>query len=204
MKRDASSRSKSSQDASLSRLNWGYREAGLRSRPVWRVVFWSVAFLAGSCARFSPRPSTDQGFLARAMTEERGGMEVAAVALAADESRRYFGLDLAGKGIQPVWLEIRNRTDHPVWYLTVSTDPSYFAPGEVAYRFHTRLGGHVNRKIDSYFASSGVPDHVPAGGAASGATGLSRQVVRPTRRRRRQPRRRRRARRWSSRAARPT
>ena len=50
----------------------------------------------------------------------------------AKESKQIFGIPLYKRGIQPVWLEIKNSTDTPITFLPVGLDPQYFTPLEVA------------------------------------------------------------------------
>jgi hypothetical protein len=72
------------------------------------------------------------GFFGRAATQESDDLRVEASALSPEESRRYLGLELASHGVQPIWMKIENRTDAPAWFVPIATDPSYFAPFEVA------------------------------------------------------------------------
>ena len=69
-----------------------------------------------SCATFSPRHTGDFAFRERARTKHEDNIHVTAVVLSAQECEDVFGLPLYRKGIQPVWLEIENRDDQPVWF----------------------------------------------------------------------------------------
>lgn len=136
------------------------RARGLRSRAL-------VAFFLAACTPFSPQPLEEAEFLARAQTQEVDGVRVSVVALTPDESRRYFGEDLNGRDVQPVWLRIENQTDGPVWYLPLGTDPSYFSPSEVAFMFHHSLGGD-NQAIDEYFLKAAFTNPVAPKTTATG------------------------------------
>ena len=70
---------------------------------------------------------------------------MSAAVLSAEDSRRMFGADLDNTDVQPVWIEIRNRTSQPLWLLRPGTDPDYFSPLEVAWSLHTPLGGEIER-----------------------------------------------------------
>jgi hypothetical protein len=130
---------------------------------------WLVVLLAlAGCSPFSPGPLDRAGFTAREAWQEGSGLRVGVVALSPEESRRNLGLDLAGKGVQPIWLEIENRTDRPVWYLPIGTDPAYFAPFEVAYMFHRALSEKHDRKVDEHLLSTAMPLEVPPRGRAEG------------------------------------
>ena len=120
-----------------------------------------------ACTPFSPQSLEGAGFLSRAQTQEVDGVRVSVVALTPDESRRYFGVDLNGRDVQPVWLRIENQTDGPVWYLPLGTDPSYFSPSEVAFMFH-RFGGGDNQAIDEYFLKTAFNNPVAPKSTSTG------------------------------------
>jgi hypothetical protein len=72
------------------------------------VRLGALALLVG-CGAYHPRPAHRPPFLPRVQTETQGPVRVSVAALGATESREHFGIDLAARGIQPVWLEIDNR-----------------------------------------------------------------------------------------------
>ncbi len=116
------------------------------------ILLMGVLFrsLIGS-AEFHPDASADKAFMTRAESQTAAGLKVSASALSPDESRRSFGEDLARHNIQPLWLSIENNTEKPLHLLPVETDPAYYSPYEVAYRFHGAFSSTENRKRDSFF-----------------------------------------------------
>jgi hypothetical protein len=145
-------------------------------RPLWLALVMArrlrYATVAGSllvaCTPFAPEPLDRADFLARAQSQEAGGLRVSVAALTAGESRRYFSEDLDARGVQPVWLRIENQNDFPVQYLPLGTDPSYFAPSEVAFMFHRFLGLGDNQHIDEYFLKTAIDGRVAPRSTASG------------------------------------
>jgi hypothetical protein len=99
-----------------------------RSR-IWRLV--SVAY--------DPRPG-ERSFFDRAVTATRGGLTVEAAALSAHESRQVFGVRMAHRGIQPVWVRIVNRSEATHRLDLLSIDPDYYTPLEAAYVNHFAVG----------------------------------------------------------------
>lgn len=88
---------------------------------------------------YEPRPS-ERSFLERAETQEDNELRVTAAVLDSRESDRYFGVPLARRGIQPVWLELTNKGS-ATWRLRqASLDPDYYPPLEAAYVNHFRVG----------------------------------------------------------------
>jgi len=51
------------------------------------------------------------------------------------EAKALYGVDLASKYIQPVWLEVKNDSDDTYWFLPSGLDPDYFSPTEAAFAF---------------------------------------------------------------------
>jgi hypothetical protein len=83
-----------------------------------------------------PGALADTGALERARTRVLDGLRVTAAALSADESQKIFGIDLAGNGIQPIWIEAEDQSGQPRMCLIASSDPNYFTPLEAAHRSH--------------------------------------------------------------------
>jgi len=117
---------------------------------------------------FNPDPSGDSDFIARAQHKAVPGIRVSASALGARESRRSFGEDLAGFGIQPVWLEIENETDDQLVYLQIATDPEYYSPYEVSYRFHGSFSHAANHARDVFFLERQLPSVLPPHSRSTG------------------------------------
>ncbi|MFM8892582.1 MAG: LssY C-terminal domain-containing protein, partial [Planctomycetia bacterium] len=96
----------------------------LRNR-LWRLV----------TTPYTPDPA-EAGFLTRSQTQENDRAAVAVAVPSPGESRRFFGVDLARRGIQPVFLRITNRTAGSVRLQMVGIDPRYFTPLEAAGLLH--------------------------------------------------------------------
>lgn len=69
------------------------------------------------------------------------GVTTSARILTDAEARKVFGVDLAGKGIQAVWMRITNRTTTEQWMLASHLDPDHFTADEAAHLFRHRWGG---------------------------------------------------------------
>jgi hypothetical protein len=95
-----------------------------------------------------PRPIHDVSFLARSQSKIDEEVRVTVAVLTAEESRQLFGVNLAGQGIQPVWVRVQNADTVPYWLLSTGLDPDYFSPLESAYAFHGAFSSNTNAKID--------------------------------------------------------
>jgi LssY C-terminus len=80
---------------------------------------------------YSPCPSA-RGFLGSAVMQQRDELEVRVAVLDDAASREFFGVPMARRGIQPVWIHVVNHSDRPYRLQFVALDPNYFSPLEAA------------------------------------------------------------------------
>jgi LssY C-terminus len=87
------------------------------------------------------RPQPDERpFLDRAQTRDEANLSVTVAALSIRESERFFGVRMAKRDMQPVWIDVVNHSDK-TWRLDlVSLDPGYYTPLEAAYVNHYSVG----------------------------------------------------------------
>jgi hypothetical protein len=88
--------------------------------------------------------------------------------LSAEESRQLFGVNLAGKDIQPVWVRVQNADSVPYWLMSAGLDPDYFSPLEAAYAYHGTIGSSVNEQIDDHFTVMNFRNPIGPGTSVSG------------------------------------
>ena len=100
-----------------------------------RYLFLILAlFLCFSgCSIYRPHSLEDVPISERVQTKEDSGVLVSVAVLSARESEQVFGVPLALKGIQPVWLKIENKSEKHLLFLQHFVDPDYFSPQEAAY-----------------------------------------------------------------------
>ncbi len=124
---------------------------------------------AKGCKVYSPSkdPVKDVPFMTRSETQSEDGITVTAAVLSDQESEQIFGFNLAGKGIQPVWLEVENNTGKPVTLVYVAMDPGYYSPNEAAYTNHG-FANPTNKDITEYFNEQSARRDIPPGGEVSG------------------------------------
>ena len=107
-------------------------------------------------------------FRERAQTKYENNIRVTAAVLSPDESEAMFAVPLYERGIQPVWLEIENKDEAPVWFFPFGTDPDYFAPLEVAYMHRMPFSRKANKKMELYFNELALGKYIPPGSVRSG------------------------------------
>lgn len=94
---------------------------------------------------YHPRPE-ERAFLDREEVQRDEEFIVGAAVLDDRESERFFGVPLARRGIQPVWLRIKNNGTRPSRLRLASLDPNYFPPLEAAFINHF----HIGRRLVGY------------------------------------------------------
>ena len=118
----------------------------------WFIKIALISLVICGCTVYQkPRLIHDVPFMERSQSKIDGEVRVTVAVLSADESRQLFGVNLADKNIQPVWVRVQNADSMGYWLMSSGMDPDYFSPLEAAYAFHTTFGSSVNRKIDDNF-----------------------------------------------------
>ncbi len=145
--------------------------------------------------RYSPCPAARE-FMDAAVTQRRDDLEVRVAVLDGAASRKFFGVPMARRGIQPVWVHIVNRSQRPYRLQFVALDPNHFSPLEAAALNHysggKRLFGYgllawlflpllillpikllavrrANRKMDAFFLEHAFRMRpIPPGGEQAG------------------------------------
>jgi len=110
--------------------------------------FWSALerfpFTRRLVVNYQPRPDP-ASLPGSAQRQQLESIEVSVAVLDARQSRSYFGVPMARRGVQPVWLRIVNHGSAHCRLHLVSIDPNYFSPYEAAavnhYSFAKRLLG---------------------------------------------------------------
>jgi hypothetical protein len=74
-------------------------------------------------------------FADRIQTKTVERVTVSACILQDNEARQRYGVNLARKGLQAVWLKVVNNSPDENWLLTAHLDPDYFTADEAAYLF---------------------------------------------------------------------
>jgi hypothetical protein len=124
--------------------------------------------LMSGCGSFHPRPMSEVPFMERTVSQEKGKVRVTVAVPTAEESTQLFGVPLATKGIQPVWLRIENHDTVPYWLLPISLDPDYFSALEVAYLHHFRFAPQANQEMDAYLEAQQIRMYLPPGAVNAG------------------------------------
>ena len=140
----------------------------MRIRKASVLTVLVILSLGYGCASFNPRPPEKVGFERRALTKTDGGVRVSVVALSEDEAKDVMGVDLAGRGIQPVWIRIENHESLAYVVPPLVIDHDHFSPTEAAWQVHGLLSRATNARVEAYFLKLRLPQWVRPGETISG------------------------------------
>lgn len=131
----------------------------------------ACAGLAGDAKGISPAMAPIQAesrYLERADRQAlvREQVTVRVAALRDEESAATFGLPMAEHGVQPVWVQIENRSALPYWFMPVFMDRDFYSAREAAYLFHS--GDASAAQVERRLTERQVKLHVAPGQTVSG------------------------------------
>jgi len=131
--------------------------------------FCALLFLAAcSTASYKPDLLEPATLRARAETQTFDLMSVSAAVPGAEETRAIFGVPLYDKGIQPVWLEIKNNGPNRVRFAPVSLDRDYFSALEVSYMSRKGFSKAARAEMDRRFHGLSMGRNIEPGETQSG------------------------------------
>jgi hypothetical protein len=104
------------------------------SKPGHAFVLLSLLWLV-ACTTPIPATSLNQSvpIAAADMQVKTLDQVTVSVAILTDEqAREYFGVDIAARELQAIWLRIRNASPHHLWFIRNHLDRDVYSPDEVA------------------------------------------------------------------------
>ena len=123
---------------------------------------------ACSNAPYRPQAVDDETLLSRSVTQQADNISVSAFAPGAIETEQIFGAPLYERGIQPVWLQIRNDSPTPLRFAPYSVDAEYFPPLEVADIQRKRFSKQGWKDMQEYLYYRSLPRRIDVGQTVSG------------------------------------
>jgi len=125
-----------------------------------------VVALAGCAA--TPPPPAAPDYKSRVVTRTDGGVRVATAVLSADESVTVYGVPLASRSIQPVWLEVENRENSAYYLLSPGLDPNFFPASEASELLAADAPSAQRGELGRRFRELAFRNPVPPGATRSG------------------------------------
>ncbi|MEI7751645.1 MAG: hypothetical protein WCJ71_06095, partial [Candidatus Omnitrophota bacterium] len=113
-------------------MNW------IKKHNLFLIPLLVLTLIASGCVRYRPHTTDRSSFMQRAQTQTRDDLTVTLTVLSNKEAKKFFGTALAKRGIQPLWLEIDNRSKNTLFLIPRNIDPNYYSADEAAYMAHYR------------------------------------------------------------------
>ena len=107
-------------------------------------------------------------YKSRAETRSNGTVVVSASVLSVDEGRDIYGITLARKNIQAVWIEVENGDEETYWLLSPGVDPNFYPASEVAEAFATTHEDETEEVLERRFTALAFRNPIPPGKKVSG------------------------------------
>ncbi len=149
------------------KVDMATRQTHVLSCPALLVYCLLFLTLSG-CAAYHPVPVNEVPFEQHSQTQVDGNVRVTAAVLTNQEGEQIFGVDLALRWVQAIWVEVENRDNHNYWLISSALDPDYYAPSEIAYNSHHWLSPGVNDRIDDRFRQLGFRNPITPGSVVGG------------------------------------
>lgn len=149
-------------------VNDTMKEVRRKKRVIILAILVFSVLVASGCATFNPRPIDEIPFREHTQSQEREGLTISVSIPTRDETKQAFGVDLEKKQVQPIWVQIKNDTDKPFWFMLNSLDPMYYSAMEASYISHFRFRRSTNKKMDEHFERLAIDPLVPPHGSTVG------------------------------------
>jgi hypothetical protein len=120
------------------------------------------------CASFNPRPIYDVSFRDDAQAQYDEDLRVTVAVPGREESKALFGVDLYGRGIQPVWMKVENHGDKIYYLMFSGVDPNHFSPLEASYLTDKWRSPSTKKKMAYYFREMVFKNPISPNAAVSG------------------------------------
>ncbi len=124
--------------------------------------------LLAGCASTATQTRLDTThYTDRLKTRTEGGLRISTSTLSDSEAETVYGVPLADKGIQPVWVEVENHDAVAYWLLSPGLDP-YFYPASEAAQAFAEDNARRNRELNRHFSQLAFRNPIVPGATVSG------------------------------------
>ena len=107
-------------------------------------------------------------FAKQSETKAIDDVHVTVAVAGAAQTREIFGLPLYDNGMQPVWLQVENKSAQDLRFAPVGTDRFYFSPLEVAWKYRGGYTKEAQQQMERSLHEAAMARYIPAGETRSG------------------------------------
>ena len=142
--------------------------SGPQAKRLLRILLCCLLPVLSACSTFAPQPLEPCQSDCKVYSDTQHEITVSTDILSDEQAERLYGVDLASVGLQAIWLQIDNRSDHSHWLLVSALDPNYFAPDEAAVLFELGLSEEDEVRSIARFRELAIPLKAGAGQITEG------------------------------------
>ena len=131
----------------------------------------TAAVVAGTlvgCASSPPLAHSRTRLQGPGHERTEGGVRVSTAVFSAEESAALYGVPLATRSIQPVWVEVENLDDRPYFLMSPGLDPNFFPASEAAEAFALNAPREQRAALDRHFRQLAFRNPVLPGATTAG------------------------------------
>ncbi len=136
------------------------------------ILFLLIVFFLVACTTVSSQPKVagikTSDYKSRIQIHSDRNVTVSSSVLSNDESLAVYGVPLADKDIQPVWIEVENNDDVAYWLMSPGLDPNFFPASEVVDAFTDIAAVDTYSQREKLFTDLAFRNPVPPGSKVSG------------------------------------
>jgi hypothetical protein len=128
-----------------------------------------AALFIGACATmYSPEPLDDPKQFASFQSKTIGDVTVSLAILTDEEAKQHFGADLGARGVQALWVSVRNASNFRYWFVRNDVDPDLYSADEAAQLVQKDFSDADFESMRQYFRDESIrvlmePGHVTEG-----------------------------------------
>lgn len=131
------------------------------------IPFIFIASTLVACSSASTQPETSD-YQSRLQTRSDESVTVSTSVLSDHESLAIYGVPLADKNIQPVWITVENNDDIAYWLMSPGLDPNFFPASEAADAFTSSAEPETGRELEEKFTRLAFQNPIPPATSVSG------------------------------------
>ena len=128
----------------------------------------TALFVSGCATTYSPKPLDDPRQFASYQSETIEDITVSVAILTDEEARKHFGADLGTRGVQALWVSVRNASNFRYWFVRNITDPNLYSSDEAAQLVRKDVSSSDFQTLKQYFRDESIrvlmePGHITEG-----------------------------------------
>jgi len=110
-----------------------------------------VGVLLNACTTYAPVQITPAVELEGLQTKSLENVAVSVAILTDEESGKHFGADLGSRGLQALWISVRNGSPNRLWFIRNSVDADFYSSDEAALLLSSEVSGSEYERMRQHF-----------------------------------------------------